>query len=249
MQTITHTQNIIEFQNVCFAYNHDLVIKDINFAIHKGDYLGIVGPNGGGKSTLLKLMLGLLKPTEGKIFLYNTEVDKFQDWPKIAYISQQVTQVDPYFPMTVEEIVSMGRYPRLGLFKFPGKKDKEEVEKALKQVEMWDYRGRLIGDLSGGQKQRVFIARALSGEPEIVVLDEPTAGVDINTQRQFYALLQKLNKQLNLTLIIVSHELDVLTHEASEIAYINRTLVFHGFPQNFVKSKYFTSLYGGNSHV
>lgn len=244
MKNANHTQNIIELKNVCFAYNNDLVVKDINFSVHKGDYLGIAGPNGGGKSTLLKLMLGLLKPQAGKILLYGTELDRFHDWPKIGYVSQQATNIDPNFPMTVEEIVRLGRYPRLGLFKFPSQKDQQRVKEALQLVEMWDLKDRLIGDLSGGQQQRVFIAKTLAGDPEIVVLDEPTVGVDIKTQKAFYTLLQRLNKEFNLTLIIVSHELDVLIHETTEIAYINRTLVYHGFPKNFIRSKYFTSLYG-----
>ena len=139
--------------------------------------------------------------------------------------------------MTVKEVVAMGRYPRLGLMHFPTKEDGLKVQQALEQVEMWEFRDRLIGDLSGGQKQRVFIARALAGSPEIIVLDEPTAGVDVKTQKQFYTLLQKLNKELDLTLILVSHELDVIEHEATEIAYINGSLVYYGAADKFIHSR------------
>ena len=123
--------------------------------------------------------------------------------------------------MTVKEVVMMGRYPKLGLLRFPNNKDREKVREALEQVEMWEFRDRLIGDLSGGQQQRVFIARALAGDPEVIVLDEPTVGIDIKTQKQFYSLLQKLNKELDLTLVLASHELDIVGHESTEIAYIN----------------------------
>ena len=248
MQEINHTQNIIEFQDVSFSYGEEVVIKDVTMAIHKGDYLGVIGPNGGGKSTLMKLMLGLLTPTKGKILLFGTEIEKFKDWPKFGYISQKVTHVDPHFPMTVKEVVMMGRYPKLGLLRFPNNKDREKVHVALEQVEMWEFRDRLIGDLSGGQQQRVFIARALAGDPEAIVLDEPTVGIDVKTQKQFYSLLQKLNKELDLTLVLASHELDIVGHESTEIAYINRTLVYYGIPKAFMQSEYFEKLSGKGVH-
>ncbi len=244
MQQIDHTKSIIELQDVCFSYGTDLVIKNVNLQIHKGDYAGIIGPNGGGKSTLLKLMLGLLTPTKGQVLLYGTDIKRFRDWSKIGYVSQQVTHIDPNFPMTVEEVVNMGRYPKLGLFRFLKSEDKKKVRESLEQVEMWEFRNRLIGDLSGGQQQRVFIARALTGDPEVIFLDEPTAGVDVKTQKQFYSLLRKLNSELDLTLVLVSHELDVVAHEATELGYINRTLDYYGDPNEFLKGEYFHQLIG-----
>jgi zinc transport system ATP-binding protein len=241
---MNHTQNIIELQDVSFSYGEELVIKDVSMAIHKGDYLGVIGPNGGGKSTLLKLMLGLMTPTKGKILLFGTEIKKFRDWSKFGYISQKVTHVDPHFPMTVKEVVTMGRYAKLGLLRFPGNKDRRHVREALEQVEMWEYKDRLIGDLSGGQQQRIFIARALAGEPKVIVLDEPTVGIDVITQKQFYSLLQKLNRELDLTLVLASHELNVISRESTEIAYINGTLVYYGFPKAFMQSEYFEKLSG-----
>lgn len=242
MQQINHTKTIIEFQDVSFSYGGEMAVQNVSMTIHKGDYVGVVGPNGGGKSTLLRLMLGLLTPTKGKILIFGTEIKKFKNWPKFGYVSQKVAHVDPHFPMTVREVVTMGRYPKLGLFHFPTIKDKEIVRKSLEQVEMWEFRDKLIGDLSGGQQQRVFIARALAGEPEIIVLDEPTVGVDIKTQKQFYSLLQKFNKELDLTLVLAAHELDIIAHESTEIAYINGSLVYYGFPKEFMKSDYFEKL-------
>jgi len=242
MSEINHKTTIIELKDVSFAYEKEAVVKDVSLVVHKGDYLGIIGPNGGGKSTLLKLILGLLSPTRGEILLFGKSINQFKDWPKFGYISQVVAHTDPHFPMTVQEVVTMGRYPRLGLIHFPTKEDKDKVQKALEQVEMWEFRDRLIGDLSGGQKQRVFIARALAGEPEVIVLDEPTAGVDVKTQKQFYSLLQKLNKELELTLVLVSHELDIIEKEATEIAYINGSLIYYGAADKFVHSEYFEKL-------
>ena len=151
--------------------------------------------------------------------------------------------------MTVEEAVMMGRYPKLGLLHFPSEKDMDFVKEALCQVEMLQFKNRLIGDLSGGQQQRVFIARVLAGQPEVIVLDEPTVGVDMKTQKQFYSLLQKLNMEMQLTLILVSHELDIVAHEATEIAYINRELVYCGVPEKFLHSEYFEKLSGKGAHI
>lgn len=243
MHTVTHSETIIELKNVCFAFNDDDVIKDVTLQIHKGDYVGIVGPNGGGKTTLLKLMIGLLNPQKGIVQLFGTDIQKFREWPKIGYVPQKHA-FDTQFPVTVEEVVAMGRYGKTGLFRTPSKKDQAITHHALEEVEMLSYRKRQISDLSGGQQQRVFIARALATEPEVIFLDEPTVGVDVKTQKQFYALLRKLNRELNLTLVLVSHELDVVAHESTELGYINRTLEYYGDPEEFLKGKYFHELIG-----
>ncbi|MFI5265656.1 MAG: metal ABC transporter ATP-binding protein [Candidatus Levyibacteriota bacterium] len=243
MQKLTHTVPIIELQNVSFSFGADDAVKNVSLIVHVGDYVGIIGPNGGGKSTLLKLMLGLLTPRTGIVKLFNTDVKKFNDWHKIGYVPQK-TYFDVSFPVTVEEVVAMGRYGTLGLLRFPGKEDSKKVNEALHQVEMYEYKDRRIADLSGGQQQRVFIARALVSEPEVIFLDEPTTGVDVKTQKQFYTLLRKLNQELNLTLVLVSHELDVVAHESTELGYINRTLEYYGNPDEFLKGKYFHELIG-----
>ncbi len=243
MQKLTHSETIIELQRVCFSYTKEEAIKNVTLAVHRGDYVGIIGPNGGGKSTLIKLMLGILKPTEGNIKLYGGDIKKFKDWYKIGYVPQK-SYVEINMPITVEEMVAMGRFGVRGLFHFPTKEDKEKVLQALKYVDMIEYKDRQISDLSGGQQQRVFIARALATEPEIIFLDEPTVGVDIKTQKQFYRLLRKLNRELDLTLILASHELDIVAHESTELGYINRTLEYYGEPTEFLKGAYFHELIG-----
>lgn len=243
MQTIDHNHTILKLENVSFSFVNEEVIKNVSFAVHKGDYLGIIGPNGGGKTTLLKLMLGLLKPTYGQISLFGKKITTFSDWSKLGYVRQNAT-IENNLPLTVIEAVSMGRYGKLGFFKMPTKVDHAKVEKALYEVNMLEYKNRRLSDLSGGQRQRVFIARALASEPEIIFLDEPTVGVDIKTQKQFYKLLRKLNRELSLTLVLVSHELDVVAHEATEIGYINRSLVYYGEPEEFLKGDYFHELIG-----
>lgn len=250
MKNLTHEETIIELDRVCFSYSREEVIKDVSLSVHRGDYVGIVGPNGGGKSTLLKLMLGILKPNDGSVQLFGQDIKNFKDWYKIGYVPQK-TYIEINFPVTVEETVSMGRYGKIGLFHFPTRKDKEKVHWALSQVDMLFFKNKQISSLSGGQQQRVFIARALVTEPEVIFLDEPTVGVDIKTQKQFYLLLEKLNRELSLTLVLVSHELDILAHESTELGYINRTLEYYGDPNEFLKGEYFHKLIGrgGLQHV
>ncbi len=240
-----HSKNIIEIQGVSFGYTgNELALKDINLNVHAGDYLGIIGPNGGGKTTLLKIMLGLLSPTAGSVRLFGQPIEKFSQWTRVGYVPQKAVQFDAAFPATVEEVAAMGRAARRGLLRRLNKTDREKITNALAQVGLVAERGRLIGDLSGGQQQRVFIARALAGDPEIIFLDEPTAGVDVKAQEQFYALLKKLNQTLGLTLILVSHDIDVVANEATELACINQELVYHGAPHAFIKGDYLNRLYG-----
>ncbi len=248
MQHVDHTKNIIELRDISFSYGDEAVLRDITLDIHKGDYLGIIGPNGGGKSTLLKITLGLLEPARGTVKLFGTDVKDFRGWSKIGYVAQKAS-FDENFPLKVREVASMGRYPKRGLFRFLTVHDKEIVDMALHQVDMFEYRDRLIGELSGGQQQRVFIARALAGQPEVIVLDEPTVGVDLKTQEQFYALLRKLNKDLELTLILVSHELDTVSREATELACVNRELIYYGAPKKFFEGDYLSRLYGEERHM
>lgn len=233
MHKVDHSKNIIEVQNVSFAYDEGEVLRDVSLTIHKGDYLGLVGPNGAGKTTLLKIMLGLLTPTSGSVKLFEKEICCFKNWPKVGYVPQKAIAFDANFPATVFEVVLMGRYGKRGLFNRIKDEDRAAATRALVQVDMLEHRDCLIGDLSGGQQQRVFIARALVTEPEVIFLDEPTAGVDERSQTEFYALLQKLNKDSALTLVLVTHDIDAITHEAMHIACINRTIEYHGIASEY----------------
>jgi len=241
---VDHHKNIIEVVHVSFAYEGNTVLENVSLNVHLGDYLGVVGPNGGGKTTLLKIMLGLLQPQKGSVKLFGQEISKFKDWYKIGYVPQKATSFDPNFPATVFEIVSMGRFGKRGLFKFLTKKDKDIIQSSINEVGMSGFEKRLIGDLSGGQQQRIFIARALAGEPEVIFLDEPTTGVDQATEEQFYEMLRHLNEERNLTLVLVSHDIDVVSRETTEIACVNKNLPFHGTPEEFVKQKKLREVYG-----
>lgn len=242
--SVKHTENIIELKHVSFSYGEHEVLKDITFNIHRGDYLGMIGPNGSGKTTLLKIILGLLTPNQGSVHLFGRPSEQFKLRGRLGYVPQTTAQIDRQFPATVQEVVTMGRYGRVGLFHHLQKKDAAAIEQALHHVEMWDYRHRLIGDLSGGQQQRVFIARALAGEPEILILDEPTVGVDAEHQDQFLSFLHELNTKLQLTLILVSHDLDVVAKETSELACINQTLRYYGPSTSFKDTLFVEHMYG-----
>ncbi|MCX6736384.1 MAG: metal ABC transporter ATP-binding protein [Candidatus Parcubacteria bacterium] len=247
MPQIDHTKKIVEISDVSFSYGKEEVLKDISLDIHQGDYLGLVGPNGAGKTTLLKIMLGLLSPTKGEIKLFGTDLKKFKKWSDIGYVPQKATSFDVNFPATVKEVVLMGRYGKKGLFRHTDGRDEIIVKKALEEVGMQEYENRLIGDLSGGQQQRVFIARAIAGEPKIIFLDEPTSGIDAKTQDEFYTLIKKLNTELDLTLILISHDIEKITKEAMHIACVDKTLVYHETPERFLESVHAKEFVGENA--
>ncbi len=199
--------NVLTAKNLQFSYGAETILKSVSFDIKKGDYVGLIGQNGSGKSTLLKLLLGLLHPTGGEIELFGEPIKKFKDWDKIGYVPQRSGIFDQSFPATVEEIVNMG------LLKM--KDDKvNRIHRALEMVEMAHLKDKQLRELSGGQQQRVLIARALVNQPELIFLDEPVVGVDTQSQHNFYQILHRLNKDLNITLLLVSHDLDVVAHEA-----------------------------------
>jgi len=229
-------QNIIELENLSFAYGNDEVLKNITLTIKRGDYLGIIGPNGSGKTTLVKIILGLLKPAAGSIKIFGQNISNFKEWSKIGYVPQRIINLDVNFPATAKEVVLMGRYAKRGLLHKINKKDKEIVQQALARVNMLPYQDRLIGDLSGGQQQRIFIARALATEPEIIFLDEPTTSVDVSSREEFYSLLRKLNQESKLTLVLISHDIDAITREVSYVACIDKALICHSQPEEFLKN-------------
>lgn len=232
---ITSHKPILEISHLSFSYGENEVLKDINLSIEEGEYVAMIGPNGAGKTTLLKIILGLLKSTKGSVELFGTPIEHFKEWSKIGYVPQKALNFDSNFPATVEEVVRMGRFGKRGLFHSMTKEDTKEVQKALEQVGMWELRDRQIGALSGGQQQRAFIARALAGEPKIIFLDEPTVGVDKKTTTEFYSLLKKLNGELRLTLILISHDIETVTKEAKRIACVNKEVICFDTPEAFLK--------------
>jgi len=234
---------IVSVNNLSYSYGNNQVLKDINFDIHSGDYVGIIGPNGGGKTTLVKLILGILQPQTGNISILGKPLANFSEWSKVGFVAQRATSFDPKFPVTVFDVVAMGLASKKGLFYGLTNTDKKAIDKSLDSVQMLDFKNQLIGNLSGGQQQRVFIARSIVSDPEIIILDEPTAGVDIRSQEEFYKILKRLNQELGITLVLVSHDIDVITNEVTELLCVNQKLVYHGTPKGFTSGKHSDELY------
>jgi len=218
---------IIELKNVWYSIHNHIILKDINLSIHPLDFLAIIGPNGGGKTTLIKLMLGLFIPEKGQISLFNELPSK--NIHRVGYVPQEIG-INKSFPISVLDIVLMGRLNRKKR-KWPSidRSDKEAAEKALKKMNMWNLRDRRIGNLSGGQRQRVYIARALAGEPEIILFDEPTASIDTKGQTEFFQILKDMNK--HTTIVLVSHDIMVLSSYVKTVACVNQTLFYHHEPE------------------
>lgn len=235
-------------QGLSFRYNSAPVLQDISFVVDWGDFVGIIGPNGSGKSTLLKLLLGLLKPTAGTVEICGKPLQDFMEWHRVGYVSQRATHFEAGFPATVWEIVTQGRTARLGLLGRLHRRDHDIIAGALEEVGMLSKRDQLMGRLSGGQQQRVFIARALAQEPEILVLDEPTIGVDPEAHQQFFHLMRELHDNKGLTILIVSHEVDVMIEEVTKLVCLNRSLLFHGTPEQCLKDNCLLELYGEGYH-
>ena len=238
----------IELDNVSFSYDNDTsVLENLSFTVRKGDYLGIIGPNGGGKTTLIKIILGLLHPTEGRVALFGKDRHDFKEKYRIGYVPQRITQSDKKFPATVLEVVNTGRTARLGFFEKFKKEDTIAVERAMEISGIERYRDTLIGNLSGGERQRVFIARALASEPDVLILDEPTVGVDIGVQKTFYEFLAKLNSEQHLTIIFISHDVTAVSNETKTVLCLNHNLVCHGLPHDILNEHILERLYGKNS--
>ena len=219
---------ILKIQDVSYRYEKEDVLKHINLILPTGSFLAIIGPNGSGKSTLLKLILGLLKVQTGTVELFGKPIEEFKDWDKIGYVSQKANSFNSGFPATVFEVVLSGLTKKIGLFRFAKKNDREKVTQALKSVGMLNFANRNIGELSGGQQQRVFIARALVSDPKLLILDEPTVGVDIANEKIFYKMVENLNKDLGITIILVTHDLEAVSEDVTQVACLNKHLHFHG---------------------
>jgi zinc transport system ATP-binding protein len=220
---MTKQKKIIQIKNLDFKYGDTKVLENINLEVEQGDFLGLVGPNGSGKTTLLRLILGLNKTKKGTIKILEKNIKEFKDWQKIGYVPQKATNIDQRFPATVQEIITTATTK---------KTTPEQTQEALKIVNMQQYKKRKIGELSGGQQQRVFIARALLKKPELLILDEPTTGIDKESKESFYELLNKLNKK-GITIILVSHDTGTITKHVNKVACLNKTLYFHGTHKEF----------------
>ena len=214
---------VIKIQDLNFSYNSQTVLRDVNLIVNQGDFIAMIGPNGGGKTTLLKLMLGLLNADSGSIQIFGQPAQDASH--RIGYVPQDV-HVNKNFPISALDVVLMGKLKPGRGWSRHSHQDRLAALNALKQVEMKKFRDHRIGELSGGQKQRVFVARALVTDPELLFLDEPTASIDTKGQNEFYSLLKELNE--TITIIVVSHDLMVVSGYIRSVICVNQRLHYHG---------------------
>ncbi len=228
---MTGGKEIISLKDVRVVYDGRTVLEEVTLSIKEYDFLGLIGPNGGGKTTLLKVILGLITPIKGEVKIFGNTPVKTRKF--IGYVPQ-AAQFDRKFPISVWEVVLMGRLAHRGILKKYTNEDKRIAEKALDVVEMPGFKNRQISQLSGGQQQRIFIARALATKSRLLLLDEPAAGVDTRMQDGLYRLLNKLRREV--AIVLVSHDIGVISSYVDKIACLNRQLFYHDSKQEVIKN-------------
>lgn len=235
----------ITAEQIFFRYAHQWVIENLSFHVEDGDFWGIIGPNGSGKTTLLKMIYGLFTPSRGRVFIDGDELRRMKRRniaKKIAVVPQE-HQIS--FPFTSLEVVLMGRSPYLGRLQFESKHDFGVAERAMRLTDTLHIARRPIDELSGGERQRVFIARALAQEPEIILFDEPTSNLDINHQVEFYELISRLNREKRLTILAVSHDINLASEYCRKILLLKRGRIFKmGSPREVVVAEHISRVYG-----
>ncbi len=237
------TSPIIELDHVDVAFQDVLVLDDVCLRVAAGSFLAVIGPNGAGKTTLLQVILGLVRPAGGDVRVFGKSTSELDgERRRIGYVPQ-IMSVDINFPVSVGEVVLMGRYGRMGLFRRPSAADREAAGKAMKRVGIADLADRPIRRLSGGQRQRAFLARALANEPDLLLLDEPTTGVDAASTESLYELLRDLHTD-GITMLVVSHDVGVVASYVEGVICINRRLVAHGRPAEVLGSEELSKMYG-----
>ena len=234
---------IIELEHVSVAFQDVLVLDDVSLHVPVGASLAVIGPNGAGKTTLLQVILGMVRPVSGSVRIFGRAPWELgAERRKIGYVPQ-VMSVDLTFPISAQEVVLMGRYGRMGLGRRPSAPDRAVVQLALERVGIADLADRPIARLSGGQRQRVFLARALANEPELLLLDEPTTGVDVASSESLYELLRDLYTA-GMTMLLVSHDVGVVASYVQGVVCINRKVVVHGRPEEVLGSDELAQMYG-----
>ena len=235
---------ILDVQHMTVRYNGRVALEDINFHLREGERVAVVGPNGAGKSTLFRTIAGVIQPSAGEVRISGSGPGRHSC---IAYIPQR-SQVDWNFPVSVADVVMMGRSAKLGLLNWPHKKDWDHVERALEIVQLSDLASRPIGQLSGGQQQRMFIARALTQEAELMLMDEPLSGLDTPSQEGLLNLLDSLKDQ-NVTVMVATHDLEQAARHFDRIMLLNRRIIAFDVPQNVMHTEHLLHAYGGRLNI
>ena len=224
---------ILETKNVSVHYGQTEAVSDVSFKIEKGDFIGLVGPNGAGKTTLAKAILGLMPLSSGKVSLFGQPQKTFQDYYKIGYLPQKHSGINQLFPASVEEVVLLGLLSTKKAPKIITKEDSNKAAKILETLNIAPLKNKMLSELSGGQQQRVLLARALVSSPEILIFDEPSTALDPESRDGFFELIQKINKEKQATIILITHDTGYIGKYANKLLYIDRKLVFFGNISDF----------------
>ena len=224
---------VIRAKNISFAYTRVPVLEKISFTVNAGDYIGLIGPNGGGKTTLLKVLLGLEKGA-GEVELFGTPLNKFADWHQIGYLAQKSPVAQSRFPISAEEVVLMGLSFGKGMR--ISRAELKEVYSAMQKTGTRPYAGRIFNDLSIGQQQRVLLARALVSKPQLLILDEPSTALDAQSREMFFDLLGELNRTQGTTILLITHDTGEVGKYISKFMYVDKRLVFFGTKEEFCHS-------------
>lgn len=236
--------NVVTVKNLFFRYEACDVLSDVSFSVKEGDYVGIVGPNGSGKTTLIKIILGLLKPSQGDVLLFDEPAESFTKWELIGYLPQRMVNLNPRFPASVKEVVGMGLLSRKKFPRHISPQDERDIKNALETVGIVHLIHTPFGDISGGQQQRVLVARALVNRPSLLILDEPTNTLDPEMRDRFFSLLDTLNKEKNLTTLLVTHDIGNIGIYASKLLYLDKRVIFYGSFDEFCRSDEVTEYFG-----
>lgn len=246
---VTFDVPVFDVKHLSLTLNGQTILQNVSFQLKRGEYSALIGPNGGGKTTLVRILLGLQKADRGAVRLFGVEQKRFRRWDKIGFVPQRVSHVDISFPATVLEVVRMGRTAKRGLFGRESDEDREAVEEAMHKMDVKHLEDRLIGTLSGGQRQRVMIARALASRPEVLILDEPNTGVDMASQQRFYTLLRELNRKEKMTILFITHDIGVIADDIGSLLCINRSLLSCSNPKELLSCSDMSRIYGIDAHL
>ncbi len=239
------SHSIISFDHVTLGFPGVIALEDVSLKIAEGEFVGVIGPNGSGKTTLCRAVLGLMSPLRGTLRVFDCACEELRchHRARIGYLPQK-GMIERHFPVTVLETVMMGRYGALGLFKRPSERDRDIALESLSHVGMEGHRNTALGQLSGGQQQRVFIARALAQQPQILLLDEPTTGLDITTQHSVVELVQQLHKELGLTILLITHDINMIRSRVDRLVLLKTKLFAFGAPHEVLKPEILSQVYG-----